>query len=108
MAVSAIDTIGHLAIMSSGNRWALKKMCLHASYVFAIPMKEKSAENVVQPYLSGILAHKGRRVAILSNNGTEFKNGILNEACSQLGIKIFSPTHFIQKEMKELRISIIF
>ena len=47
-------------------------------------MKEKSAKNVIQAYLSGILAHKGGRVAIFSDNGTEFKNKVANEACDQL------------------------
>ena len=47
----------------------------------------KSAENVVQAYLSGILAHKGRSVANFSDNGTEFKNKVLNEVCDQLCIK---------------------
>ena len=53
-------------------------ICLQTCYVFAVPMKKKSAENVVQAYLSGILAHKGGIVAILSDNGAEFKNKILN------------------------------
>ena len=47
----------------------------------------KSAENVAQAYLSGILAHKGGSVAILNDNGTQFKNIALNEACNQIGIK---------------------
>ena len=57
------------------------------SCMLTIPMKEKSAENVVQAYLSGILAHKGRRVAILSDNDTEFRNIPLNKICDQIGIK---------------------
>ena len=56
-------------------------VCLHTSYVFAVPMKENSAENVVQVYLFNILTHKGGSAAILSNNGTEFKNKMLNEVC---------------------------
>ena len=58
-------------------------------------MKEKSTENVVQAYLSGILANKGGSVAILSDNGTELNNKLLNEVCDQLGIKrLFSkPVH---------------
>ena len=63
-------------------------ICLHTSYIFTVLMKEKSAENVVKVYLSGILAHKGRSVAILSDNCTEFKNEMLNEVCDQLGIRI--------------------
>ena len=50
-------------------------------------MKEKSAQNVVQAYLLGIFAHKKGSIAILSDNGTEFKITVLNEACDQLGIK---------------------
>ena len=42
------------------------------SYEFTVPMKEKSAENVVQTYFSGLLAHKGGSVAILNDNVTEF------------------------------------
>ena len=81
--------------MSKGKRWALTAICLRTSYVFAIPMKGKSAENIIQDNLSAILAHKGRSVAILSDNGTEFKNKVLNEACYQLGFKrLFSdPFH---------------
>ena len=72
MTVLAIDTIGHLLVTSKGNRWDLTAICLHISYLFAVPMKERSAENVIQAYLLGILAHKGGSVAILSNNGAEF------------------------------------
>ena len=50
MAVFPIDTVGHSAIASKGNRWALTTIFIHASYVFAIAMKAKSAENVVQVY----------------------------------------------------------
>ena len=58
-------------------------------------MREKSAENVVQAYLLGILAHKGGSVAVLNDNGTEFKGKGLNQACDQLGIRsLFSnPFH---------------
>ena len=59
---------------------------MHISYVLALPIK-KRVENVVQTYLSGIFAYKGGSTAILSDNGTEFKNIILNEECEQLGIK---------------------
>ena len=63
--------------------------------MFTIPMKEKSVANVVQTYLSGILAHKGEHVAILSDNGTEFKNKVFNKVFDQLDIKkLFSnPFH---------------
>ena len=49
-------------------------VCLHTSYVFVIPMRRKSAENVVQFYLSGILVQKSGSVSKVGDNGTEFKN----------------------------------
>ena len=57
-----------------------------------------SAENAVQVYLSGILAHKGGSVAILSDNGTEVKNKVLNKVCDQLGIKRLFSNLFHQKD----------
>ena len=73
--------------MSIGNRKDLTAICLHTSYVFTVPMKEMSAENVIQTYLSLIVANKGGSVAILSDNGAELKNKTANEACNQLIIK---------------------
>ena len=95
MAVLAIGTIGCLPIASKYNRLALTAICLHTSYIFTIPMKEKSAQDVVQAYLSGILGYKGRSVMILSYNSTEHKNKVINEAYDQIGIKrLFSnPFH---------------
>ena len=87
MAVLAMNTIGHLPITSNGTKWELMAICLHTSYIFAVPMKEKSVENVVQAYLSNILAQKDGSMAILHDNGTEVKNKMLNEVCHQLGIK---------------------
>ena len=49
------------------------EICMYTSCVFAIPIKEKSTENIVQAYLSGIFDHKGGSIAILSDNGTELK-----------------------------------
>ena len=73
MVVLAVDTISHLPITSNGNRWTSMAISQHTSYVFTVSMKEKLAENIVQTYSAGILSHKGASVAILTNNGTEFK-----------------------------------
>ena len=52
-------------------------------------------KSVIQAYLSGILGHKSESIAILSKNGTEFKNKAVNESYDQLGFKrLFSnPFH---------------
>ena len=69
--------------------------------------RSKSTENAVQAYLSGILAHKGRSVATLSDNGTEFKTFSMKHAISWI-LKGYSSIHFIHKEMQEWKMSIIF
>ena len=95
MEVLAMDTVSHLPISSKCNRWGLTAICLAMFYMFAVPMKETSAENEVQAYLSGIISCKGGSVAILSDNGTEFKNKVLNDIYDLLGMKpLFSnPFH---------------
>ena len=87
VAVLAVDTIGHLPAPSIRYRWASTVICMCMSYVFVVPMKEKSAENVVEVYLSGMFSHKDSSIAILSHNGTELKNTVLDDACEQFDIK---------------------
>ena len=87
MAVLAMDTIGHLPVMSRGHQWALTAICMHMSYAFTILVRDKSAENVIQAYLSRIFAYKEGSIAILTDDGTELKNTVLTDACEQLGIK---------------------
>ena len=52
----AIDTIGKLPTTSSGNRYALTCIDFLTSYIIAVPMQDKTAEPVVEAYLSGILS----------------------------------------------------
>ena len=70
-------------------------------------MKEKSSANVIQAYMSSILAHKCGSVGILNDNGTEFKNKVLNEVCDQLVLKGHSPAHFIHKVMQKWKMLFI-
>ena len=70
MALLAVDTSECLPIISTGSRWPLTVICPQTFYMFVIPMKEKAAGNVMQTYLSGILAYKGVSVVTQSNNGT--------------------------------------
>ena len=54
-------------------------------------MPNKTAESVVEAYLSGILSRTGASMVCLSDNGSELKNSQMNTVLKQLGIKcIFS------------------
>ena len=83
----AIDTIGKLPTTSSGNRYALTCIDLLTSYVIAMPMVDKTAESVLEAYLSGILSRARASMVCLSDNGSELKNNEMNTVLKQLGIK---------------------
>ena len=51
-----IDTIGKLPITTSRNKYALTCIDLLTSYMIAVPMLDKTADLVVEVYLSGILS----------------------------------------------------
>ena len=49
-------------------------------------MPNKTAESVVEAYLSGILLRIGASMVCLSDNGSELKNNQMNTVLKQLGI----------------------
>ena len=89
-ACIAIDTIGKLSTTSSGKKYTLTCIGLLNSYI-ALSFPNKTAESVVEAYLSGILSRTGASMVCLSNNGSELKNSQMNTVLKQLDIKcIFS------------------
>ena len=83
----AVNTIGLLPTMSKGNRYALNFMYLLTSYLIAVPMKSKTAEEVTMAYVKHILHTTSCSRFILQDNGTEFKNSQLIATFKSLGIK---------------------
>ena len=72
-ACVVIDTMGKLPTTSSGNRYALTCIDLLTSYIIAVPMLDKTAESVVEVYLSGILSRARASMVCLLDNGSELK-----------------------------------
>ena len=68
-----IDTIVKFPTTSSGNRYTLTCIDLLTSYVIAVPMLDKTAELVVEAYLSGTLSRARASMVCLSDNGLELK-----------------------------------
>ena len=44
MAILAMDTTGRLPVTSKGHHYALTAICLHMSFVFVMPLKEKLSQ----------------------------------------------------------------
>ena len=53
-------------------------------YVFCVPLKTKTAEEVLQAYIDNIYSKFGGSLKILSDNGTEFKNKIFEHVAKEL------------------------
>ena len=68
---------------------------MHTGFVFCIPLKTKSAEDVVRAYIDKVYSQFGGSEKVLTDNGTEFKNKLINEVCKQLGVNIKSTHHHI-------------
>ena len=75
-----MDLIGEFHPPSwQGHRYALTVICMHTSYVFCIPLKTKTAQEVIQAYIRHVYSKVGGSEKILSDNGTEFKNKLFEE-----------------------------
>ena len=83
----AIDTIGKLPTTSSGNKNAFTCIDLLTLYVISVPMLDKTADSVIEAYLSGILSRAEASMVCLLDNGSELKNNQMNTILKQLGIK---------------------
>ena len=75
MEFIVMDLIGEFHPASSkGNRYALTVICMLTGFTFCIPLKNKTAEEVVKAYLNHVCCAFGPSRKILTDNGTEFKN----------------------------------
>ena len=96
MEFVSMDLIGKFHPPSSkGNRYALTAVCMLTGYTFCIPIKNKSAEEIVTAWRNHITFLFGVCRKLLMDNGTEFKNDLFSRVAEQLGVerKIYSPPY---------------
>ena len=63
-------------------------------YTFCIPIKNKTAEEIVMAWRNHIALQFGVCRKLLMDNGTEFKNDLFSRAAEQLGVeKKYSPPY---------------
>ena len=80
---------------TKGKRYALTVIHMLTGYVFCIPLKTKTAEEVLQAYVDNVYSKFGGSMKILSDNGTEFKNKIFEQVVKELGdvYKLYTPPY---------------
>ena len=92
-----MDLIGKFHPPSSkGNRYALTVICMLTGFTFCIPLKTKSAKDIVTAYLDNIYCVFGPSKKILTDNGSEFRNKMWEQVfkdarMSHLTSPIYSP-----------------
>ena len=96
MQFISMDLIGEFhPPTTKGKRYALTVICMLMGYVFCIPLKTKTAEEVLQAYIDNVYSKFGGSIKILSDNGTEFKNKIFDQVAKELGVvhKLYTPPY---------------
>ena len=99
MEFVSMDLIGEFHPPSSkGNRYALTAVCMLTGYTFCIPLRNKSAEEIVTAWRNHIAFPFGVCRKLLMDNSTEFKNDLFSRVAEQLGVerKIYSPPYRLQ------------
>ena len=96
MEFICIDLIGECYPPSSkGNRYALTAVCMLTGFTFCIPIKNKTAQEVVTAWRNHILFLFGVCRKLMMDNGMEFKNELFSQVAEQLGVerKIYMPPY---------------
>ena len=97
MQFISMDLIGEFhPPTSKGKRYALTVICVLTGYVFCIPLKTKTTEEVLQAYIENVYSKFGGSIKILSDNGTEFRNKIFEQVAKELGVvyKLYTPHYY--------------
>ena len=97
----AIDLITECKTSNSGNKQILTIIDHLTGRPEAFPIPDKSADTIISTFINQYLpVHMCPRY-IISNNGTEFKNNLIDQELKQLGIeRIFSTPYHPQSNRK--------
>ena len=96
MQFISMDLIGEFhPPTANNNRYALTVICMLTGYIFCVPLKTKTAEEVIQSYIDNVHSKFGGSMKILNDNGTELKNKIFEQVAKELGVvhKLYTPPY---------------
>ena len=99
MYLISMDFIGEFYPRSSaGNIYSLTVICMLTGYTFCIPIKSKSATDLIRAYIDHVYCKFAGLINILSDNGTKFKEELFSSIAKQLGVehKVYAPLYHLQ------------
>ena len=94
----SMDFIGPFDPSSNGHHYVLTVICMLTGCMICIPLKIKAASEVAQAYIDEIYTQFEGSMKILSGNGKEFKNQLLTDIGTWLGVehRAYSPPYHSQ------------
>ena len=97
----AIDLVTECETSTSGNKHILTIIDHLTEWPEAFPIPDKSADTIVSTFINEYLPVHMCPLYILLDNGTEFKNNLMDQVLQQLGIdRIFSAPYHPQSNGK--------
>lgn len=82
-----IDTLGPLSLTRKQNKFVLIAIDYLSKYVIMQATKDKNMNRIADFIIEKIIHHYGCPNVILSGNGKEYKNSLVEEICRKLEIK---------------------
>ena len=81
-----IDLCGPYPVSKSGNKYLVTITCLYTGWPEIFPVQDKTAETVARVILEELIPRHSCPLTILSDNGREFCNQIVDHICKVLKI----------------------
>ena len=102
MQLICMDLIGPIEPVSSRrNCFCLTIIDMLTGFVMAVPIPDKKAETICNAYRDHIFCIFGGSSRMLIDNGTEFKNKLMDEVCEKLAIEhVYCPVYTPQANGK--------
>ena len=91
---TAVDLVSDLNVSASGNQHILTINDHLMGWPVAFPIPDKKADTIVCVFINNYLPIHMCPVFILSDNGTELKNQLMNKVLQQLGIDHIFPAPY--------------
>ena len=90
-----MDIFGPLKVSSQGKSYVLTMTDAHTNYAELVPLVHKEAEEVADAFYERWICRFGVPAEIMSDNGGEFDNRMMQKICKRLTIekKLTSPYH---------------
>lgn len=93
-----MDTVGKLPETSSGNKFILTVKDDFSKFVFAVPIKEQTSEEIANALVQHVFLIVGFAKIIVVDNATVFNSSLITELCKLLRVRKINTTIYHAQE----------